>query len=150
MLTLCSLQNHSRPKQSRKRLGRGPGSGLGKTCGRGHKGDGSRSGRKERPGYEGGQWPLFRKLPVRGFSNATFKKRYFVINVSEINRYFNDGETVSEITLREKGILKGRVDGYRVLGQGEISKKVVIEAQGYSASAKEKLDAAKITYTIVA
>ncbi len=150
MLTLNTLKNVSRPKKARKRVGRGSGSGLGKTSGRGNKGDGSRSGRKQRLGYEGGQFPLFRKLPVRGFSNAEFKKNFYILNLQEINNLFVDGEVVSESTLREKRILKGRFDGIRILGNGTIDKKVIIEAQGYSASAKEKLDAAKISYSIIA
>lgn len=149
MLTLNSLTNESRPKKARKRVGRGSGSGLGKTCGRGNKGAGSRSGRKQRFGYEGGQFPLFRKLPVRGFSNAEFKKNYYVVNLREINNLFEDGELVSEISLREKGILKGRFDGIKILGNGTLDKKVTIEAHGYSASAKEKLDAAQITYSLI-
>ncbi|MEI6531218.1 MAG: 50S ribosomal protein L15, partial [Chlamydiota bacterium] len=88
MLTLNTLKNVSRPKKARKRVGRGSGSGLGKTSGRGNKGDGSRSGRKQRLGYEGGQFPLFRKLPVRGFSNAEFKKNFYVLNLQEINSLF--------------------------------------------------------------
>ncbi len=150
MLTLNTLKNVSRPKKARKRVGRGSGSGLGKTSGRGNKGDGSRSGRKQRLGYEGGQFPLFRKLPVRGFSNAEFKKNFYVLNLQEINSLFVDGEVVSEMTLREKRILKGRFDGIKILGNGTIDKKVTIEAQGYSTSAKEKLDAAQISYSIVA
>lgn len=149
MLTLNTLTNETRPKKARKRVGRGSGSGLGKTCGRGNKGDGSRSGRKERLSYEGGQFPLFRKLPVRGFSNVEFKKNYYVLNLGEIEGLFADGETVSEITLREKGILKGRFDGIKILGNGSLTKKVTIEAQGYSASAKEKLDAAQVTYSLI-
>lgn len=149
MLTLNSLKNEYRPKQAKKRVGRGSGSGLGKTCGRGNKGDGSRSGRKERHSYEGGQFPLFRKLPVRGFSNVEFKKNYYVVNLCEIDQLFADGETVSEISLREKGILKGHFDGIKVLGNGNLSKKVTIEANGYSASAKDKLDAAHISYSLI-
>lgn len=149
MLTLNTLKNESRPKKAPKRVGRGSGSGLGKTSGRGNKGDGSRSGRKQRHSYEGGQFPLFRKLPVRGFSNAEFKTKYYVLNLQEINKMFVDGETVSEITLREKGILKGRFDGIKILGNGTLDKKVTIEAHGYSASAKEKLDAAQVTYSLI-
>lgn len=146
MLTLSNLRNTSRPKKSCKRVGRGAGSGLGKTCGRGNKGDGSRSGRKERPSYEGGQFPLFRKLPVRGFSNSAFKKSYYVINLGQINEWFEDGESVNEASLRDRRFIKGRVDGIKVLGDGEITKKVKIEAHAFSLSAKEKLEAAKITY----
>ncbi len=146
MLTLGSLQNTSRPKQGAKRVGRGPGSGVGKTCGRGHKGDGSRSGRKERLGYEGGQWPLFRKLPTRGFSNAAFKQRYYVINLWQIQEWFEEGEEVNEISLRERNLIKGGVEGVKVLGEGLLTKKVHIVADAFSAAAKEKLQAAGITF----
>jgi large subunit ribosomal protein L15 len=149
MLTLNTLKNVSRPKQARKRVGRGSGSGLGKTCGRGNKGAGSRSGYKTRAGYEGGQFRLYMKLPVRGFSNAEFKKNYYVINLGELNELYADGEEISEITLREKGILKGRFDGIKILGNGTLDKKVTIEANGYSASAKAKLDAVQVTYSLV-
>lgn len=148
MMTLNSLKNTSRPKKVVRRVGRGPGSGRGRTCGRGNKGDGSRSGRKERHSYEGGQFPLFRKLPERGFSNAKFKIKYFVLNLEQINEWFEEGETVSETTLRDKSFIKGRIDGIKVLGNGELQKKVKIEANAYSAAAKEKLDAAKIAYAI--
>lgn len=149
MLTLNTLKNDSRPKKARKRVGRGSGSGLGKTCGRGNKGAGSRSGYKTRAGYEGGQFRLYMKLPVRGFSNAEFKKNYYVINLGELNDLFADGEEITEISLREKGILKGRFDGVKILGNGTFDKKVTIEANGYSASAKAKLDAAQVTYSLV-
>jgi large subunit ribosomal protein L15 len=148
MITLHTLKNTSRPKKAPKRVGRGPGSGLGRTCGRGNKGDGSRSGRKERHSYEGGQFPLFRKLPVRGFSNSTFKKTYYVINVGQINEWFEDGDVVNETSLRDRHFVKGRIDGVKVLGEGEITKKVTIEATAFSQSAIDKLEAAKIAYSV--
>lgn len=148
MITLHSLKNTSRPKKVSKRVGRGPGSGLGRTCGRGNKGDGSRSGRKERHSYEGGQFPLFRKLPERGFSNAAFKKSFFVINLGQITEWFEDGDKVNETSLRDRSFIKGRIDGIKVLGTGEIQKKVTIEADAFSATAKEKLDAAKVNYSL--
>lgn len=149
MLTLHTLKNTSRPKKACKRVGRGPGSKLGKTSGRGNKGDGSRSGRKERHSYEGGQFPLFRKVPVRGFSNAAFKEVFYVINVGQINQWFNDGDTIDEAALRDRNLFKGRVDGIKILGNGEIHKKVKIHANAFSASAKAKLDTAGITYSVV-
>jgi large subunit ribosomal protein L15 len=148
MITLNTLKNTSRPKKTPKRVGRGPGSGLGRTCGRGNKGDGSRSGRKERHSYEGGQFPLFRKLPVRGFSNNTFKKTYYVINVGQINEWFEDGDLVNETSLRDRQFVKGRIDGVKILGEGEITKKVTIEATAFSQSAIDKLEAAKIAYSV--
>jgi large subunit ribosomal protein L15 len=150
MLTLHTLRNTARPKKVAKRVGRGPGSGLGKTCGRGNKGDGSRSGRKTRPSYEGGQFPLFRKLPCRGFTNAAFKERFYVINLSQIEEWFSEGDTVNETVLRERNLVKGRIDGVKILGDGVLTKKIVIEADAFSKSAKEKLDAAGISYSVVA
>lgn len=149
MLTLHTLKNTTRPSKSPKRVGRGRGSKLGKTSGRGNKGDGSRSGRKERHSYEGGQFPLFRKVPVRGFSNAAFKDEYFVINLGEIQEWFNEGDVVSETTLRDRKFLKGRIHGVKVLGDGSLSKKVTIEVHAFSQSAKEKLEAAGISYTVI-
>ncbi len=150
MHTLDTLKNTSRPAVSRKRVGRGPGSGLGKTSGRGHKGAGSRSGYKTLPGHEGGQFPLFRKLPIRGFSNAQFKIRFFCLNLDEIECRFEEGELVSVETLFEKNILKGKFDAVKILGNGRLTKKVSIEAHAFSASAKAKLDAAQISYTVIA
>jgi large subunit ribosomal protein L15 len=146
MLTLSNLKNTSRPKKKVKRVGRGAGSGLGKTCGRGNKGDGSRSGRKNRHSYEGGQFPLFRKLPCRGFSNAAFKERFYVINLGQIEEWFDEGEVVSETTLRDKNLIKGRIDGVKVLGDGNLSKNVTIEAKAFSKTAKDKLSTAGISY----
>jgi large subunit ribosomal protein L15 len=148
MLTLSNLTNTSRPKKKCKRVGRGPGSGRGKTCGRGNKGDGSRSGSKTRPGYEGGQFPLFRKLPVRGFSNVAFKANLFVINLGQIEEWFNEGDTINETSLRDRNLIKGRIDGVKILGDGELAKKVVIEATAFSKSAKNKLEAAGISFSV--
>ncbi|MDR3624058.1 MAG: 50S ribosomal protein L15 [Chlamydiales bacterium] len=148
MLTLHTLKNTSRPCKAPKRVGRGRGSKLGKTCGRGNKGAGSRSGYKERHSYEGGQFRLFRKLPVRGFSNAAFKEEFYVINLGQINEWFDDGDTINETSLRDRKLVKGRVDGIKILGDGKIQKKVIIEAHAFSSSAKEKLDAAGISYSV--
>lgn len=148
MLTLSNLRNTSRPKKNAKRVGRGAGSGLGKTCGRGNKGDKSRSGRKTRPSYEGGQFPLFRKLPCRGFTNAAFKEKFYVINLYQIEEWFAEGDTVSETTLRERNLLKGHIDGVKILGEGKLKKKITIHATAFSKSAKEKLNEAGISYQI--
>lgn len=124
-----------------KRLGRGPGSGLGKTSGKGHKGQKARSGGGVRPGFEGGQTPLFRRLPKRGFSNALFKKDYTVINFEQLNR-FEDGATVSSDTLIEKGIIKqlGK-DGIKVLGNGKLeTKKLSVKANAFSKSASAAIE----------
>ena len=122
------------------RKGRGPGSGNGKTAGKGHKGQNARSGGGVRPGFEGGQLPLYRKLPKRGFTNH-FAKEYAIINVSDLNK-FEDGATVNLETLMNAGIIRKPLCGLKVLGNGEITKKVTVEAAIFSASAKEKIEAA--------
>ncbi len=146
MINLGTLKNTSRPKKRMKRVGRGPGSGLGKTCGRGEKGAGSRSGYKRRFGYEGGQMRLFMKLPIRGFSNARFRKTIESINLGQIDKMFNDGETVNAQTLAERGFYTGRVDGIKLLGHGELTKKVTIEVDYLSDTARKKLTEKKIAF----
>jgi len=123
-----------------KRLGRGTGSGLGKTSGKGHKGQNARSGGGVRPGFEGGQLPLFRRLPKRGFSNAMFKTEYATINVSDLEK-FEDGAVVTPELLKEMGILKKQLAGVKVLGNGELTKKLTVKASKFSASAVEKIEA---------
>ena len=125
--------------KNRKRIGRGPGSGTGKTSGKGHKGQNARSGGGVRPGFEGGQIPLFRRLPKRGFSNALFKTEYAVINLSDLNR-FNDGDVVTQELLREMGIIKKQLSGVKVLGNGTLEKKVTVKAHKFSESAKTKIE----------
>ena len=122
------------------RKGRGTGSGNGKTAGKGHKGQNARSGGGVRPGFEGGQSPLYRKLPTRGFHNK-FGTEYAIINVSKLNA-FEDGETVNLEALMNKGIIRKANDGLKVLGNGEITKKLTVEASVFSATAKEKIEAA--------
>ena len=123
------------------RKGRGPGSGNGKTGGRGHKGQNARSGGGVRPGFEGGQIPMYRRLPKRGFTNDMFKKVYAVINVDALDR-FEDGAEVTVETLVAEGIIKDTLSGVKVLGNGEITKKLTVKANVFSASAKEKIEAA--------
>jgi large subunit ribosomal protein L15 len=122
------------------RKGRGPGSGNGKTAGKGHKGQNARSGGGVRPGFEGGQNPLYRKLPKRGFTNR-FATTYAIANVSEFN-CFNDGDVVDAQALLAKKIIRKNNDGLKVLGNGEISKKLTVKAAVFSATAKEKIEAA--------
>lgn len=148
MVTLGTLKNTSRPRKNVKRVGRGLGSGLGKTCGRGEKGAGSRSGYKRRHTYEGGQFRMFMKMPIRGFNNARFRTEYEAVNLSQINKMFEDGETVSVETLTERGFIKGRNVLVKILGNGELTKKVKIEADAFSKSAEEKLNKAKITFRV--
>ena len=122
------------------RKGRGPGSGNGKTAGKGHKGQNARSGGGVRLGFEGGQLPLYRKLPKRGFKNR-FAVNYAIVNVSDLNK-FEDGATVNLDKLMECGIVKKPLDGLKILGNGEITKKLTVEAKVFSATAKEKIEAA--------
>ena len=122
------------------RRGRGPGSGNGKTAGKGHKGQNARSGGGVRPGFEGGQIPLYRKLPKRGFTNH-FAKNYAIVNVSDLN-CFEDGAVVDLEALLAAKIIRKPLDGLKVLGNGEITKKVTVKAAVFSATAKEKIEAA--------
>ena len=122
------------------RKGRGAGSGNGKTAGKGHKGQNARSGGGVRPGFEGGQLPLYRKLPKRGFNNYRFTKNYAEVNVSLLNK-FNDGDVVDCAALLAVGIIKNTFDGLKVLGDGELTKKLTVKAAVFSASAKEKIEA---------
>ena len=122
------------------RKGRGPGSGNGETAGKGHKGQNARSGGGVRPGFEGGQLPLYRKLPKRGFKNR-FGKEYAIINVSTLNK-FENGATVTIETLIEKGILDKALDGLKVLGNGELKKAITVVADVFSETAREKIEAA--------
>ena len=124
------------------RKGRGVGSGNGKTAGRGHKGQNARTGGGVRPGFEGGQIPLYRRLPKRGFTNSLFKKEYAIINLETLDKLFNDGDAVSMETLLEKGVIRQELHGLKVLGRGEITKKLTVKAAIFSASAKEKIEAA--------
>ena len=122
------------------RKGRGPGSGNGKTAGKGHKGQNARSGGGVRPGFEGGQLPLYRKLPKRGFKNR-FAKEYVIVNVDALNA-FDDGAEIDVQTLLDRRIIRRELDGLKVLGSGEITKKITVKAKIFSATAKEKIEAA--------
>lgn len=123
-----------------KRLGRGVGSGLGKTSGKGHKGAKARSGGGKRPGFEGGQMPLTMRLPKRGFTNI-FRKEYVAVNIDCLEM-FEDGAVVTPVTLIEYGIIKNVQDGVKILGNGEITKKLTVQANKFSESAKQKIEAA--------
>ena len=137
-MKLHELEKNIGAKQARKRVGRGPGSGLGKTCGRGQKGQKARSGGSINPVFEGGQLPLYRRLPKRGFSNYLFKKEYAVINLGDLN-VFENGTLVTPALLKEKGIIKKQLSGIKVLGHGKLEKKLTIQANKFSASAIEKI-----------
>lgn len=134
-------------KREAVRVGRGLGSGLGKTSGKGQKGQKSRSGGVKRPGFEGGQRPLYLRLPKRGFYNK-FAKEYVEINVSVLNR-FEDGTVVEPVMLIEEGIVKNIRDGVRILGNGELTKKLTVQAMGFTASAKAKIEAAGGTVEVI-
>lgn len=140
-MKLHELQPAAGSKKARTRVGRGLGSGLGKTSGRGQKGQNSRSGGGVRSGFEGGQMPLYRRLPKRGFNNV-FAKQYAEVNVEQLNR-FEDGATVDPVALIEAGILKNVRDGIRILGKGTLeTKNLTVIANGFTKSAEEKITAA--------
>lgn len=124
----------------KKIVGRGIGSGVGKTSGRGHKGQKARSGGNVRPGFEGGQMPLYRRLPKRGFTNI-FAKKYVSVNVEVLDK-FNDGDVVTAETMLEKGIISKTLDGVKLLGRGDVTKKLDVKVAKISASAKEKIEKA--------
>ena len=137
-MKLHELERNIGATHEKKRVGRGPGSGLGKTSGRGQKGQKARSGGSINPVFEGGQLPLFRRVPKRGFSNAKFKTRYAVINLKDLNN-FEDGAVVTPALLKDAGIIKNQLDGIKVLGTGKLEKKITIQASKFSTSALEKI-----------
>ena len=130
----------AQPAKASKRIGRGNGSGNGKTAGKGHKGQKARSGGGVRIGFEGGQMPLMRRIPKRGFNNI-FATKYAIINVSDLNR-FNDGDVVGVTELKAAGLIKKEYDGVKVLGNGDITVKVTVKAAKFSQSAVEKIEKA--------
>lgn len=139
-MRLHDLKPADGSKHRRKRIGRGPGSGRGgHTSTRGQKGQGSRSGSSTRPGFEGGQLPLARRLPKRGFNNKKFATLYIPVNLESLNQ-FDDGATVDEAALRAAGLVNGRGDGVKILGQGELEKKLIVKAAAFSASARAAIE----------
>ena len=137
-MNLTEIKKSGKRRPDRKRVGRGIGSGRGKTSGRGHKGAGARSGYSRRETYEGGQMPLFRRLPKVGFSNTRFAQPVHVVNVEDLNA-FRKGSEVGLPELREAGLVKGRVYRLKVLGRGELNKALTVRAQEFSASAARKI-----------
>lgn len=131
-----------------KRLGRGVGSGLGKTSGKGHKGAKARSGGGKRPGFEGGQMPLYRRVPKKGFSNYPFKTIYETVNVERLE-VFEDGAVVTPETLIEKGIIRKVCDGVKIMGNGDLTKKLTVKAAKFTATAKEKIEAVGGTAEVI-
>lgn len=141
-MKLHDLQPTKGSKHRRRRVGRGESSGLGKTSGKGHKGQKSRSGASIRPGFEGGQMPLARRLPKKGFNNAQFKTQFAIVNVSQLEAKFADGDTVNEESLRACGLVKGIYDAIKVLGMGDLTKKLTVDVDKLSGAAKEKIEKA--------
>ena len=139
-MALINLRPPKGMKHSKKRIGRGQGSGNGKTAGRGEKGQKSRAGFSRMRGFEGGQMPLHRRLPKRGFTNI-FKKIHAVVNLSDLER-FDNGATIDEGALRQAGLVKGRNDGIKVLGTGKLSKKLTVHATKFSETARKQIEAA--------
>ena len=132
----------SKEAKARKRVGRGPGSGMGKTSTRGEKGQLARSGGSVPAWFQGGQSPLYRRLPKRGFNNARFETKYATINLDDLNKYFNDGDIVTPEVLKERGIVKKQLSGIKVLASGNLEKKITVKAQRFSSAAVTKIEAA--------
>ncbi len=140
-MKLHELERNAGSVHSKKRVGRGSGSGLGKTSGRGEKGQKARSGASINPVFEGGQTPLYRRIPKRGFKNALFRTRYATVNVNELN-VFEDKTVVTPALLKEKRIINKELDGVKILGNGNLEKKLTIQANKFSKSALEKIEKA--------
>ena len=138
-MKLHELKPNEGSVQTRKRVGRGPGSGLGKTSGKGHKGQNARSGGGVRPGFEGGQLPLFRRLPKRGFNSYEFRTEYAIVNVGDLND-FKDGSVIELSNLKESGLVKKEKDGIKILGNGELTKKLTVKANKFSSTARVKIE----------
>jgi len=134
--------------KSRKRVGRGPGSGMGKTSTRGENGQKSRSGASISAWFEGGQSPLYRRIPKRGFNNARFRTEFATINLSDLNK-FNDGDVITPEVLKEKGIVKKQLCGIKVLGNGTLEKKITVRAHRFSSSAVTKIESAGGTAEVI-
>jgi large subunit ribosomal protein L15 len=147
-MNLETLRPSKGATKNRKRRGRGVGSGQGRTGGRGNKGQKSRSGYSGRPGFEGGQMPLQRRVPKRGFTNI-FRKEYSFINVATLGKRFDSGDTVSPVEIRAKGLVKHLRDGLKVLGNGEIDRKLTVRAHAFSEGARQKIEAAGGTCEVI-
>ena len=141
-MRLHTIKPNPGAKHRRKRLGIGESSGKGKTSGKGHKGQKARSGGSIRIGFEGGQMPLYRRLPKRGFNNKAFKMFYGVVNLDSLEKTFAAGDTVNEETLRKLGLVNGRFDGVKVLGRGEVTKALTVEVDEISETARTKIEKA--------
>jgi large subunit ribosomal protein L15 len=140
-MNLHTLKPRQGSRHRVKRLGQGESSGKGKTSGKGHKGQKARSGGSIRLGFEGGQMPLIRRLPKRGFNNTAFKKEYAIVNLTDLNR-FEDGATIDEAKLLEANLIRGKYHGVKILGDGDITRKLTISVDKVSAAAREKIEKA--------
>lgn len=149
MLELHSLKPNPGSKHRKRRVGNGESSGLGKTCGKGNKGQKARSGASIRPGFEGGQMPLHRRLPKKGFNNTRFQDKIQAVNLSQLEAKFEEGTEVNENTLRAVGLVQGTCDAVKLLGNGELTKKLTIIVDLASASAREKAAKAGATLTVL-
>lgn len=138
-MNLSDVRKSRIPRKKKFPVGRGHSSGLGKTCGRGRKGQYARQGESFRPYFEGGQMPMVRRLPKRGFNNAAFKTDYEVVNVGQLEAAFAAGATVDEAALRAKGLVRRAADGVKILGEGELTKKLAVKAHAFTRSAEEKI-----------
>jgi large subunit ribosomal protein L15 len=141
-MNLSTLSPRPGSKHRTRRLGCGESSGRGKTSGKGHKGQKARAGGTVRHSFEGGQMPIFRRLPKKGFNNIDFAIRYAIVNVGTLNERFDDGSEVNEAALRAAGLVKGRHDGIKILGNGELAKKLTVSVHKVSAQAKQKIEKA--------
>ena len=148
-MKLHELQPAAGSVKDVKRIGRGHGSGQGKTAGKGHKGQKARSGGSIRPGFEGGQMPLQRRIPKRGFNNKVFAKEFATVNVSELEKRFESGAVVDADALIESGAIKKVLDGVKILGNGELSKKLTVKAVKFTEAAKEKIEKAGGTAEVI-
>ncbi len=147
-MNLTNLKPRPGSRHRTKRLGNGESSGKGKTCGKGHKGQKARSGGSIRLGFEGGQMPLIRRIPKRGFNNAVFHTNYAIVNLSALSAAFDNGATVDEAALLEAGLIRQPYDGVKILGQGELTKKLSVTADKASASAKAAIEKAGGSLTL--
>jgi large subunit ribosomal protein L15 len=141
-MNLHNLKPNKGAKHRVKRLGKGESSGLGKTSGKGHKGQKARSGSGVRVGFEGGQMPLHRRLPKKGFNNKRFADKVIIVTLYQLEKKFESGATVNEASLRELGLIKGEFDQIKILGNGELTKELTVDVDALSASAKEKIEKA--------
>ena len=141
-MILADVHRGVHKHKKRKRIGRGPGSGHGKTSGRGHKGYGSRAGSSRRVGFEGGQMPLARRIAKRGFSNKAFAAKIMIVNLSTLERSFENGDEVNPETLAAKGLVNGRWDQLKILANGKLTKKLAVRSHRFSAAAEQQITAA--------